>query len=84
MDIEENIAAEISLFPNPVTDILNITSSEEISSIEIVNVMGQIVTRMDVNSNNAVCDVNYLANGVYVVRIHSTNDEFCQKKFVKE
>ena len=84
MDIEENIAAEISLFPNPVTDILNITSSEEISSIEIVNVMGQIVTRMDVNSNNAVCDVNHLANGVYVVRIHSTNDEFCQKKFVKE
>ncbi|MBR5984585.1 MAG: choice-of-anchor J domain-containing protein [Bacteroidales bacterium] len=87
MDIEENIAAEISLFPNPVTDILNITSSEEISSIEIVNVMGQIVTRMDVNSNNAVCDVNNLPNGVYVVRIHNMNEgieSFCQKKFVKE
>ena len=68
--IEETAAFEIILFPNPATDILNITSSETISEIEIVNVMGQVVKRFEVNANNAVCDVEDLTSGVYVVRIY--------------
>ena len=61
----------ISIFPNPTTNILNITSSETISEIEIVNVMGQVVRRIEVNSDNAVCDVEDLRSGVYVVRIRT-------------
>ena len=83
--IEENSAQEISIFPNPATDILNITSSETISEIEIVNALGQVVYRIEVNADNAVCDVNGLANGVYVVRIHGTDTALvCQRKFIKE
>jgi len=84
--IEETSALEIALFPNPATDILNITSSETISEIEIVNVMGQVVRKIEVNSDNAVCDVEDLKAGVYVVRIHGTNTEsvVSQQKFIKE
>ena len=86
--IEESSALEIVLFPNPATDILNITSSETISEIEIVNVMGQVVKRIEVNSDNAVCDVEELKAGVYVVRIHTLNgaegSAISQRKFVKE
>ena len=77
----------IDIFPNPANDILNITSSEIISEIEIVNTLGQVVFRTEVNSNNAVCDVNGLASGVYVVKIHhfdKLSERFEQKKFVKE
>jgi hypothetical protein len=77
----------IDIFPNPANDILNITSSEIISEIEIVNTLGQVVYRREVNSNNAVCDVNGLASGVYVVKIHhfdKFSERFEQKKFVKE
>lgn len=69
-DIEDNVANEISLFPNPATDILNITSSETISEIEIVNALGQVVKRMEVNTDNVVCNVEDLTSGVYVVRIY--------------
>ena len=62
---------EILVFPNPVNDMLTITSSEVISEIEIVNDRGQIVRRMDVNGNTAVCNVSELASGVYVVRIYT-------------
>ncbi len=62
---------DLDIFPNPATDILNITSSETISEIEIVNVMGQVVKRIEVNSDNAVCDVEDLRSGVYVVRIRT-------------
>ncbi len=83
--IEENASHEIALFPNPATDILNITSSETISEIEIVNTLGQVVKRIEVNSDNAVCNVEELPNGFYVVRIYNEDTKsFCQKKFAKE
>lgn len=84
-DISETSLLEISVFPNPATDILNITSSEEISSVEIVNDMGQIVLQADVNADNVVCDVKGLTAGVYIVRIHGTDTAIiCQRKFIKE
>ena len=81
--IEENATLNISLFPNPATDILNITSSETISEIEIVNTLGQVVYRAEVNADNAVCDVEGLVNGVYVVRIRHF-DRLSERKFIKE
>ncbi|MBR5982247.1 MAG: leucine-rich repeat domain-containing protein [Bacteroidales bacterium] len=83
--IDNDYANEIALFPNPATDILNITSSETISEIEIVNALGQVVYRTEVNADNAVCDVNGLTAGVYIVRIHGTGmASVIQKKFIKE
>ena len=95
-DIKDNALPEIALFPNPATDILNITSTETISEIEIVNTLGQVVKRIEVNSDNAVCDVNELKAGVYVVRIRTLRyfgeaqqpqaqgAVICQQKFIKE
>ena len=83
--IDDDYANKIAIFPNPVTDILNITSSETISEIKIVNTLGQVVKRIEVNSDNAVCDVENLPNGFYVVRIYNEDTKsFCQKKFAKE
>ena len=88
--IEETEIADLQIYPNPVGNTLNIKSSEDISKIEIVNVMGQVVYRTEVNGNNAVCDVNGLANGVYVVRIYNSrtsttlSERIIQRKFIKE
>ncbi len=75
---------DIDIFPNPVTDILNITSSETISEIEIVNVMGQVVKRMEVNADNVVCDVEDLKAGVYVVKVARITGEVEDLKLVKK
>ncbi len=82
--INDNALPEIALFPNPATDILNITSSETISEIEIVNVMGQIVKRMEVNSDTALCDVEDLKAGVYIVKISTASATLSIQKFAKE
>ena len=78
----------INIFPNPANDILNITSSEQISEIEIVNALGQVVKRMEVNADNVVCNVADLTSGVYVVRIRALRQAqgavVTQQKFVKE
>ena len=69
--IDEISDDDILVFPNPVNDMLTISSSEAISEIEIVNDRGQVVRRMEVNGNTASCNVNELASGVYVVRIYT-------------
>ncbi|MBR5982614.1 MAG: T9SS type A sorting domain-containing protein [Bacteroidales bacterium] len=83
--VEESEIANIGLYPNPVGNTLNITSSETISEIEIVNAMGQVVYRMEVNADNAVCNVEELTNGIYVVRIRTQSQGAeIQRKFIKE
>ena len=82
--IEDIDVPEISVFPNPASDMLNITSTETISEIEIVNSLGQVVYRAEVNADNVVCDVNGLSNGVYLVRIQSKGAVVVQRRFVKE
>ena len=84
VNIEEQDFNDVKVFPNPTSDILNITSSETISEIEIVNVMGQVVKRIEVNGDNAICDVEDLTSGVYVVRIRTASATLSQRRFIKE
>lgn len=87
-DVNDFEYASIELYPTPTSNILNITSPEEISSIEIVDVVGQVVCRKEVSAYNAVCDVEGLANGMYVIRIRLFDfvrgSYVVQKKFIKE
>ena len=56
---------DISVYPNPVEDVLNITSDKPVHSIRIYNVYGTEVLRAtDTNS----IDVSHLPAGVYMVR----------------
>ena len=87
--VEEHTSQNITLYPNPATDVLNITSSETISEVEIVNMMGQVVKRIDVNADNVACNVEDLSGGVYVVRIRTLSGvegsaTLSQRKFVKD
>ena len=84
VNVEKQDFDDVKVFPNPTIDILNITSSETISEIEIVNVMGQVVKRIEVNGDNAICDVEDLKAGVYVVKVSRITGETEELKFLKE
>jgi hypothetical protein len=57
----------ISLYPNPATTTTTITSTEP-SSIEIVNVLGEVVYSGTI-SGKTIVPVEHLKNGTYFVRI---------------
>ncbi len=83
--IEEESVSGISIFPNPTSNMLYITSSETISEIEILNVMGQVVMQMDANGNNAICNVSDLSNGIYFIRIYGNeNRNIYTRKLIKK
>jgi len=58
----------VSLYPNPMTDALNIDSEESVSFIRIFDMQGKEVLH---ESNTATIDVNKCKPGVYFVHVHT-------------
>jgi len=59
-------AKKISVYPNPVSDILHIVSEKSISNVAIYNTAGQIIKTLTKVRDNKI-DVSQLAKGVYFV-----------------
>lgn len=76
-------AAKISMYPNPVTSSLSISSVEKIDAILIYNVIGQEVMNLKVNNTNAVINVSNFQNGIYIVKAFSEG-KVSTSKFIKE
>jgi hypothetical protein len=73
--------AEISIYPNPVTDHLNITSGTEMTQVDIFNQLGQKVISSVVKDTNFNMDVAGLNSGVYFVKI-TTDEGITTKKIM--
>jgi hypothetical protein len=71
----------ISIYPNPATSVLNV-EAEGFSTIEMVNVLGQVVYSANATSNMQI-NVSNLDNGVYFVRLNGANGTATQK-FIKK
>ena len=63
----------MSIFPNPTSGMLNVTSNEEIDSIEIFNSVGTTVVSNNVAGNSSAIDMSKLPNGMYFVRVSTAN-----------
>lgn len=71
----------LSIYPNPATSVLNV-NAEGYSTIELVNMLGQVVYSANATSNMQV-NVSNLDNGVYFVRLNGANGTATQK-FIKK
>jgi|GEM_PF-1106489 len=71
----------ITLFPNPVQNILNIQTQEIIKEVSIYNLLGEKVIVNEI-SNHAI-DVSNLAVGMYIIKVTGENDKTFSAKFIK-
>ena len=60
---------KVVAYPNPTNDILNIQAEDSISSIEVVNILGQTLLISKGNSNREQIDISGLSPGNYFVKI---------------
>ncbi len=65
-DFETNV---IQLYPNPVLDTLTISSTENMSSIEVVNMLGQVIFVNKINEIETKVDMSRYAAGTYIIRV---------------
>ena len=61
------------VYPNPVKDVLNLSYTQNISSVEVFNMLGQQVLAKSVNDTQGQVDMSNLATGAYIVKIASEN-----------
>jgi PKD repeat protein len=69
---EEIMNENISLYPNPAQDQINISCPAQ-STLVMTNVTGQIISTIQNTKNQEVMNVSELANGIYFVRIVNNN-----------
>jgi len=79
----ENVEAEVSevsLFPNPTSEILNIKINglKEVKSYEIYDMMGRLLMIKDIAKNQSDIEVNVsrLAQGTYVLGVTTENKRY--------
>lgn len=70
----------IVIYPNPVKDVLNIQSKNEIVKAEIYDAAGRVVMAVPVKGNTV--GVSELVKGNYTIRL-STKDQTFTQKFIK-
>ena len=73
----------VSLYPNPVSDILNIkTSSGTISSVKLYSINGKLFRTYSFENRQVELDLSAFENGFYLLQIQ-TDSELLFKKIIK-
>lgn len=81
--LQEFELAQVSIYPNPTTDVLFVSLSTQTNySIIITNIIGEIVLQSTRNLNTTSLVVNDLKQGIYTLTI-TANGKQKQIKFVK-
>lgn len=74
---------QLSVYPNPASDNLHITSSENTTDITVYNMLGQKVKQVKVNSNESTIDVSNLTSGTYFILANTANGSVTEKIIIK-
>jgi len=81
--VKDNDMSNISMYPNPTSNRLNISAQSIIKSAVIYNILGKQVMRLDINKNSESIDVSSLASGMYLIK-YSLGNAIGTAKFIKQ
>ncbi|MBQ2488293.1 MAG: T9SS type A sorting domain-containing protein [Bacteroidales bacterium] len=65
--------ADVKVFPNPASDMLQIRSDVEFSAVRIVNMAGQVVRQLSAEGMECSLSVQGLAAGLYILQLQTAN-----------
>lgn len=77
--VNQNTIEGLSVYPNPIKDVLNINYNEKINLVTVFNTLGQKV----LETTSTVINMNSFATGTYVLKIE-TNDKIGTYKISKQ
>ena len=78
---QANTKNNMSIYPNPVKNMLHIATEEKVSKLSIYNISGSLIRSYD-NIDNTI-DVSNLTKGMYILVVQSESG-ISQNKFIKE
>lgn len=76
----EEIEEAIEIYPNPVSEILNIELNENINDIEIYSLSGKLVLKKNkINSSKDEINISKIDTGIYYVKIRIREKEIIKR-----
>jgi hypothetical protein len=79
-----NAGVTIKLFPNPSTDLVNVTSDlEAVNAIQILDLNGRLVKENNTGGFEVVTNIADLVSGMYIINI-TTDSGSVSRKFIKQ
>ena len=84
LGISENKLLSFEMYPNPVSDVLNIQlpTGTEKAEVGVFDYTGRLVTSKIISSNDTSIDVQKLSNGIYLIRV-SSDAKIGAQRFIK-
>ena len=76
-----DLKSALKIYPNPATDVVNITSKNEVKSVNIMDLSGKLVK--SVKGGNQV-NVSSLAKGTYILQVYYGNGAVENTKLIKK
>jgi hypothetical protein len=76
--------ANFTYYPNPVKNVLNLSYNQEITSVEVFNMVGQKVSSNNLDATLGQVDMSQLPNGVYLVKVATANSQSKTIRVIKE
>lgn len=70
---------KIGVYPNPVSDVLNIEAKEKIERFDIFDLTGKTVLSDKANSNRLEINVSHLSTGNYLLKVKTASGTSTQK-----
>ncbi|WP_420572221.1 T9SS type A sorting domain-containing protein [Kordia sp.] len=82
LHIEEvsNAINQITVYPNPVKNILHIETTSQLKSIVLFSMLGEKIS--STNQNNI--DLSAISNGLYMLQVELLNGNITTKKIIKK
>jgi len=74
----------LQIYPNPVSNFINIKSNKEITKIEIFNSIGQSIISEKYYQNELMLNIGSLKQGIYLLKIYDKNGNTGVYKLIKE
>ena len=81
--VRDNELFGFAFSPNPVNNVLQLTSTEQIERIEIYNILGQQLLEEVMRANQGTLDVSNLKTGVYLMKV-IVNGQLGSYRFIKQ
>lgn len=72
-----------SVYPNPASDVLNISLNADIKTVSIIAMDGKVISTQDVVGMSATVEVSTLTSGVYMYEIVGVDGSIVRESFVK-
>ena len=73
-----------SIYPNPSNGVITIQASNSINTVNIYNMIVNLVMVKNISNNQANLNIENLTNGVYFMELNLSDGSILNSKFIKK